>query len=137
MSDLTAKNPGQEAADYIQQAHNCRLEIHRLNQKIIQDEKKLALYLVDLNAAVAADKTLSNSDKRRAKLLELKANDKTVVELERCIESAKAEVELHRIHTQYSVDMIKLNIALIGRETATTSGQHGGCVVQQWPTEDG
>ena len=106
-------NLAKETQGLIQGSHDTRLQIYEQGKRLAHLQKLDAIAIARFNSVIAMDKALTNADKRKAALTELKASDDAYLAIEAETETNRNETELLRIELQFKSDMIKLNLALI------------------------
>ena len=106
-------NLAEETRGYIEDSHRIRIKIHDLGKKLVALQKEEAIKVLDFNGVIAADKALTNADKRKAALSELKAKDQGYLAIELDIESVRDDISLLEIQLKTNTDMIKLNLTLL------------------------
>ncbi|ESA38491.1 hypothetical protein N836_31620 [Leptolyngbya sp. Heron Island J] len=113
--DLTM-NLAEETKRLIQGSHDIRLQIHEQGKRLAHLQKGEAIAVARFNSIIAVDKALTNADKRKAALTELKASDEEYLAIEAEMDTIRNEIELLQIQLQFNSDMIKLNRALINAQ---------------------
>ena len=103
----------QDTKSLIEGSQQIRLQIHEKQKRLISLGKIEATVVARFNSVISADKALSNADKRKAALAELKAKDEEYIAVQAETEVIQDEVELLKIQLQFNIDMTKLNLVLL------------------------
>lgn len=109
-------NLAEETRNLIQGSRDIRLKIHEQGKRLAHLQKAEATAIARFNSMIAVDKALTNADKRKAALTELKASDEEYLAITAESETIRHEIELLQINLQFNSDIIKLNLALINAQ---------------------